>query len=58
VVSISNAASAVVEASALALILGKTIVSEVENCEISAKSGASAVLVELSCSSVQGAICA
>jgi hypothetical protein len=54
--SISNAASAVVQVSALALILSKTSVSEVENCEVSGESGAGAVLIESSCGRVQGAI--
>jgi hypothetical protein len=55
-ISISNAASAVVQVSALALILSKTSVSEVENCEVSGESGAGAVLIESSCGRVQGAI--
>jgi hypothetical protein len=54
--SISNAASAVIQVSALALILSKTIVSVVENCEISCESSAGAVLVELPCGSVKGTI--
>jgi hypothetical protein len=55
-ISICNAASAIILASALALILSKAVVSIVQNSEISGESRARAVLIELLCSNVHGRI--
>lgn len=55
-VSSGNTASAVALASAEALIIGQTIVSEVEHSEVTSESVASAVVVKLSGGGVNGTV--